>query len=103
LHIEAYHSLINSEYKKRINKIICSTFKSQEKYSKKHKWKEKLKWKSRTLLKRKTETSKLHQKGIANTKIQEKLQDTGHARARKNKIAHHKLALTRDVSTPRNV
>jgi hypothetical protein len=101
LHIEAYHSLINNENKK----IICSTFKSQERILKRHKWKEKLKWKSGTLLKKKRKRQNSIKNGIVNTKIPEKLQDTSHARTREKykKIAHHKLALTRDVSTPRNV
>ncbi len=38
-------------------------------------------------------------------KIPKKLQNTSHTELNKekNKIAHHKLALTQDVSTPRTV
>ena len=36
-------------------------------------------------------------------KFRKKLQNTGHAKTRKNKIAHHKLALKSNGSNPRNV
>jgi hypothetical protein len=50
------------------------------------------------------ETSKLHQHGII-TQNTEKLQRTSHTKLdkKKNKIAHHKLTLTHDGSTPKTV
>jgi hypothetical protein len=52
----------------------------------------------------KMETSNFIHAAYSN-KIPKKLQNTSHTELNKekNKIAHHKLALTHDVSTPRTV
>jgi hypothetical protein len=65
----------------------------------------KIEMKIRYFIKEKTETATIHQNNIVNTKIPKKLQNTSHTdmNEKRNKIAHHKLALTQDVSTPRTV
>jgi hypothetical protein len=60
--------------------------------------------KIRYFIKEQMETSTLHHHGIL-TQNSEKLQNTSHTgmNEKMNKIAHHKLTLTHDGSTPKTV
>jgi hypothetical protein len=63
----------------------------------------KIEMKIRYFIKEQMETSTLHHHGILTQNSGKTSRHKSRKNKKKNKIAHHKLALTHDASTPRTV